>query len=311
MPRRKKTTGSTPATLDVLSFLPSDRRAALEGEIVTASLRDALSSAASVAALVDSLTKHALWSHIGQLQVSALSVSGNGKAPALVPASAAVATKGKPGRPKKAAPTVAASAAPTKATAAPPSKVSGGRAKAGALADNVRACIAANPGIRTEGLFKLLGGNKKKMKAVLKSLRDSGAVTTEGKKRGTAYTLAGGHAPAARNEVVAAAPVKKKPGRPRKDAQATAAAPVAAPKAKAAKKVGKSKRRVRRTPEQIAATTETVFTFIGGNPGLNAEAIVKGVGGDRTEISDALTRLRADKRVKTTGERNFMTYQSA
>lgn len=77
----------------------------------------------------------------------------------------------------------------------------------------------------------------------------------------------------------------------------------------AASPVKKAKKVIRRDSAKIAATVETVLRFIETHPGLNAEAIAKAVGGGG--VSDALARLRAAKRVKTTGNKRATRYQAA
>ena len=119
-----------------------------------------------------------------------------------------------------------------------------------------------------------------------------------------------GHKPKDAASVAEIAPAKKRRGRPpgsKNKVSATATAPSAA--AAQAKPAGKkSRKRVRRDSGAIAQLIEDVFAFIQAHAGLGALQIAKKVGGDKLAISDALKRLRATKRVVTTGERSKMTY---
>lgn len=72
----------------------------------------------------------------------------------------------------------------------------------------------------------------------------------------------------------------------------------------------RGRRFVRRDPAAIARTVEAVHTFIEKNGGLTAEQIVKQMGGNKTEIADALARLRSSKRVKTKGAKRSTTYSA-
>jgi hypothetical protein len=70
----------------------------------------------------------------------------------------------------------------------------------------------------------------------------------------------------------------------------------------------KRRKGARRDPKAIEITVAAVLAFVEQSPGLRAEQIAKGVGGDKGDISDALARLRAAKKVKTKGHKRSMTY---
>jgi hypothetical protein len=63
-----------------------------------------------------------------------------------------------------------------------------------------------------------------------------------------------------------------------------------------------------RSPEQVASTIEKVLAFIGEHPGLTSEDIARQMGANRMVTKDTLSRLRAQKKVKTSGAKRSMTY---
>jgi hypothetical protein len=111
--------------------------------------------------------------------------------------------------------------------------------------------------------------------------------------------------------VAMAASVKRKPGRPKKDAHAVAAPAATATTEGTAKTARKGKKLVRRSPEQKRATEEKLLAFIARNPGLKSEEIVKEIGGDAKVFKSGLADLRAAKKVVTKGARRAMTYAVA
>ena len=96
----------------------------------------------------------------------------------------------------------------------------------------------------------------------------------------------------------AAAPVKKKLGRP----------PGAKNKVHAAAPAT-TKKDPRKTANENAAAE--VLAFINGSPGLRGEQIARGMGGTSTTVNKALAKLRTTKQVKTKGKRRGMTYYPA
>ncbi len=84
----------------------------------------------------------------------------------------------------------------------------------------------------------------------------------------------------------------------------------AAKAAPAAKPEGHGKF-VRRSSKDIEKTVGKVLGFVSRNPGLRSEEIVKKMGGDAKAISDALARLRAEKKVTTEGEKRATRYTAA
>ena len=97
----------------------------------------------------------------------------------------------------------------------------------------------------------------------------------------------------------AAAPVKKKLGRPPgAKNKVHAAAPVVA-------RPGATKDPRQLANEQAAAA---VLAFITASPGLRGEQIAKGMAGTSTTVNKALAKLRDKKQVKTKGNRRGTTY---
>ena len=93
----------------------------------------------------------------------------------------------------------------------------------------------------------------------------------------------------------AAAPVKKKLGRPpgaKNKVHATAPA---------------------KDPRQLANenAAAAVLAFITANPGLRGEQIAKGMGADSVTVNKGLAKLRGKNEVKTKGKKRGMTYYPA
>ena len=95
---------------------------------------------------------------------------------------------------------------------------------------------------------------------------------------------------------------KRGPGRPKGAVSAPAAK---APSAKPAAKGG------RRTPEQIAATLETVHGYIKSHANVRSEHIRAALKLPRPVMLDALDRLRAAKKIKMKGMKRAATYTVA
>ena len=78
--------------------------------------------------------------------------------------------------------------------------------------------------------------------------------------------------------------------------------------APATAKPTKSKKGLHRNSVDIEKTVAAVLGFIERSPGLRSEQIAKGLGGDRSDVKDALARLRAGGKVKTKGQKRATTY---
>ena len=99
--------------------------------------------------------------------------------------------------------------------------------------------------------------------------------------------------------VVAAAPVKKKLGRP--------------PGAKNKVHVAAPNPSAKMDPRQVAndQAAAAVLAFITMSPGLRGDQIAQGMGGTSTTVNKALAKLRTTKQVKTKGKGRGMTYYPA
>ena len=107
-------------------------------------------------------------------------------------------------------------------------------------------------------------------------------------------------------DVGAAAPIKKKLGRPpgaKNKVHAAAPAPAADPAQPGARK----------DPRQVAneQAAAAVLAFITTSPGLRGDQIARGMGGTSTTVNKGLAKLRTTKQVKTKGKRRGTTYYPA
>jgi hypothetical protein len=113
-------------------------------------------------------------------------------------------------------------------------------------------------------------------------------------RRVIAAEIAGG------NGFAAAAPVKRGPGRPRKEA---AALPAPTTKGK------------RRKPRKLARVTEgdlsRLLKVVAKKPGMTSVQIQRAAGIDSTQAARVLLKLRKAGRVKWKGERSAATYSVA
>ena len=140
--------------------------------------------------------------------------------------------------------------------------------------------------------------------SILKQLNERHAAEVAQTVRGYLGRLIGteSHAPAA--APVAAAPVKRKPGRPAKVKPAVEAAASAPP---AAAKPGK-----RRKPGKIRRLTDAelnvVLSVIKAKPGLTSVQIQKEAGIDGKQAARVMTKLRKTGRVKIKGAKSAATY---
>lgn len=147
-------------------------------------------------------------------------------------------------------------------------------AKQAAIASVVRALGGAAPAAATPTAQKVAPPAKKSRRSKKKSAAKPKAVVA----------------------AKVAAPSKSAPAK-------VAALPKAAP-AKKAKKAG----RVRRDEAQIAATKKLVLDYIAKNPGKRSEQLRPGLKLDRAVFTDAITRLKADKKIKSKGQKRATTY---
>ncbi len=147
-------------------------------------------------------------------------------------------------------------------------------AKQAAIASVVRALGGAAPAAATPTAQKVAPPAKKSRRSKKKSAAKPKAVVA----------------------AKVAAPSKSAPAK-------VAALPKAAP-AKKAKNAG----RVRRDEAQIAATKKLVLDYIAKNPGKRSEQLRPGLKLDRAVFTDAITRLKADKKIKSKGQKRATTY---
>ncbi len=95
-----------------------------------------------------------------------------------------------------------------------------------------------------------------------------------------------------------------------------AAAPVAAPKAAAkapkaapaATAASKRKAGQKRSPDEIAKTTDKLLTYITKNSGQRIEEIAKGVGNSTKELTLPVKKLLNDKKITAKGEKRATRY---
>ena len=115
----------------------------------------------------------------------------------------------------------------------------------------------------------------------------------------------------------AAAPgVAKAAGKKR---AAPAPAPVAAPKAAAkapkaapaAPAASKRKAGQKRSPDEIAKTTDKLLAYITKNSGQRIEEIAKGVGNSTKELTLPVKKLLNDKKISSKGEKRATRYYAA
>jgi DNA-binding NtrC family response regulator len=110
-----------------------------------------------------------------------------------------------------------------------------------------------------------------------------------------------------------AAPSVAKAPAAKKRAPAAPAAPVKAP-AKAAKAApapaaaAKRKAGQKRSPDEIAKTTEKLLGYITKNSGQRIEEIAKGVGSSTKELTLPIKKLLNDKKINAKGEKRATRY---
>lgn len=96
----------------------------------------------------------------------------------------------------------------------------------------------------------------------------------------------------------AAAPARRGPGRPRKDAAAPAAA---APKARKGK-------RAKVSSAAVDAAAAKLVEYLAKNPGQSLEQIGKGLNTPTKNLKLPIKKLLGDKKLKTTGQRRGTKY---
>lgn len=109
--------------------------------------------------------------------------------------------------------------------------------------------------------------------------------------------------------------VAKTTGKKRGPAQAaakTTKASKAAPAAPAAQAAGgKRKAGQKRSPEEIAKTTDRLLQYIAKNSGQRIEEIAKGVGNSTKELTLPVKKLLSEKKITAKGEKRATRYFGA
>ncbi len=90
--------------------------------------------------------------------------------------------------------------------------------------------------------------------------------------------------------------------------KAAAKAPKAAPAAPAA---SKRKAGQKRSPDEIAKTTDKLLAYITKNSGQRIEEIAKGVGNSTKELTLPVKKLLNDKKISSKGEKRATRYYAA
>lgn len=112
----------------------------------------------------------------------------------------------------------------------------------------------------------------------------------------------------------AAAPSVAKAAATKKRAPVAAPAPVAKAPAKAAKAApapsaaAKRKAGQKRSPDEIAKTTERLLGYIAKNSGQRIEEIAKGVASSTKELTLPIKKLLNDKKISAKGEKRATRY---
>jgi hypothetical protein len=114
-----------------------------------------------------------------------------------------------------------------------------------------------------------------------------------------------------------AAPARRGPGRPRKNAAAgpiAAAAPTGAAGGKSsassvpAGKPARKGKRAKRTSADVDATAAALFAYVAANEGQSIEQIGKGMGVPTKELKLPVIKLMEGKKLKTKGQRRGTKY---
>ena len=103
--------------------------------------------------------------------------------------------------------------------------------------------------------------------------------------------------------------VAKATGKKRGPAPAAPKAASKAPKAAApAPAASKRKAGQKRSPDEIAKTTDKLLQYIGKNSGQRIEEIAKGVGNSTKELTLPIKKLLNDKKISAKGEKRATRY---
>ena len=111
-----------------------------------------------------------------------------------------------------------------------------------------------------------------------------------------------------------AAPTRRGPGRPRKNAVAgpiAAAAPAGADGSKSAAPAGNRGRkgkRAKRSSADVDATAAALLTYVAANEGQSIEQIGKGMGVPTKELKLPVIKLMEAKKLNTKGQRRGTKY---
>ena len=105
-----------------------------------------------------------------------------------------------------------------------------------------------------------------------------------------------------------AAPARRGPGRPRKNAAAGPIAAAAPASAAAAGKRGRKGKRAKRTSADVDATAAALLAYVAANEGQSIEQIGKGMGVPTKELKLPVIKLMEAKKLKTKGQRRGTKY---
>jgi hypothetical protein len=108
-----------------------------------------------------------------------------------------------------------------------------------------------------------------------------------------------------------AAPARRGPGRPRKNAAAgpiAAAAPAGTASSAPAGKRGRKGKRAKRSSADVDATAAALLTYVAANEGQSIEQIGKGMGVATKELKLPVIKLMEAKKLKTKGQRRGTKY---
>ncbi len=97
-------------------------------------------------------------------------------------------------------------------------------------------------------------------------------------------------------------------GKKRGPAPAAAKAPKAAKVAPPASAASKRKAGQKRSPDEIAKTTEKLLQYVSKNSGQRIEEIAKGVGTNTKELTLPIKKLLVEKKISSKGEKRATRY---
>ena len=105
-----------------------------------------------------------------------------------------------------------------------------------------------------------------------------------------------------------AAPARRGPGRPRKNAAAAPMAAAAPASAAPAGKPARRAKRAKRTSADVDATAAALLAYVAANEGQSIEQIGKGMGVATKELKLPVIKLMEAKKLKTKGQRRGTKY---